>query len=303
MLILRWDQTRVSFDDLDWHGVSDRFLNLESWSAEMSISPFWDRAGCWVLSPASVTEWVPGKDPASPSRPKEEADVCYQSPQSTTPPSPGSSIVLQYSSDLLAVPSRQPRASIAGWSTPPRPHFRAPTPSSSSPHTCPTDFSLDSFGGFLSGALLLLSFLPWVPLPTTDLSTSEVTCRPSLQGPYVDTTCSSQIPITAITHSGLSSGQKHIPPQMTLTRTPVLNPPRPQASWGQELCVHLSDLVPASSPESSTVLGTQKALSKSGNKQDRKLDKQDEGRMTFKVVSVLSEAELRNHASLGANQL
>ena len=58
----------------------------------------------------------------------------------------------------------------------------------------------------------------------------------------------------------------------------------------------MSDLVPASSPESSTVLGTQKALSESGNKQD-------EAKMTFKVVSVLSEAELRNHAPLGANQL
>ena len=91
-------------------------------------------------------------------------------------------------------------------------------------------FSLDSFGGFLSGALLLLSFLPWVPLPPTDPSTSEVTCRPSLQGLYVDTTCSSWIPITATTHSGLSSGQKHIPPQITVTCTPVLNPPRLQAS-------------------------------------------------------------------------
>ena len=39
MLILRSDQSRAGFDDLDWHGVSDCSLNLESWSAEMSIAP------------------------------------------------------------------------------------------------------------------------------------------------------------------------------------------------------------------------------------------------------------------------
>ena len=53
-----------------------------------------------------------------PCLPKEEADVCCQSPRSTAPPSPGSSIALQHSSDLAAIPSRQPRASTAGCKHP-----------------------------------------------------------------------------------------------------------------------------------------------------------------------------------------
>ena len=180
-----------------------------------------------MLSPASVTERAPGKDPASPRRrltfaarllgPQHLHLLALQSPCNTALTS-------------LPFPAGSPGPPLQGASTPPLPYFRAPTPSLSSLHTCPTGFSLDSFGGFLSGALLLLSFLPWVPLPPTDPSTSEVTCRPSLQGLYVDTTCSSWIPITATTHSGLSSGQKHIPPQITVTCTPVLNPPRLQAS-------------------------------------------------------------------------
>lgn len=167
-----------------------------------------------------------------PCLPKEKADVCCQSTRSIAPPSPGSSIALQHSSDLAAIPSRQPRASTAGCKHPSTSLFQG----SHSLPVLPTHLPHRLLPGFLWGfplwgfAPLVLSALGTPPPRPTDPSTSEVTCRPSLQGLYVDTTCSSWIPITATTHSGLSSGQKHISPQITVICTPVLNPPRLQAS-------------------------------------------------------------------------
>lgn len=106
-----------------------------------------------------------------PCLPKEKADVCCQSTRSIAPPSPGSSIALQHSSDLAAIPSRQPRASTAGCKHPSTSLFQG----SHSLPVLPTHLPHRLLPGFLWGfplwgfAPLVLSALGAPPTPAQQI--------------------------------------------------------------------------------------------------------------------------------------
>lgn len=124
--------------------------------------PFWDTAGrCAHPCLCHRTGTREG-----PCLPKEKADVCCQSTRSIAPPSPGSSIALQHSSDL-AKHSQQAAAQGLHCRVQAPLHFPIsglPLPPPSLPYTpAPQASPWIPFGVSPLGALLSCPFCPGHP--------------------------------------------------------------------------------------------------------------------------------------------
>lgn len=187
----------------DWHGVSDRFLNLSHDLQEMSISPFWDTAdaGCSALPLSQNGHHVGRTLP-----PKRRLTLAASSL-----PVHSTSISWLFNRPATQLwPRCHSQQAAQGLhcrvQAPPLPYFRAPTPSPSSLHTCPTGFSWFLWGFPLWG---LCSSCPFCPAPPPPPPNRSQHFWGHMQAFFTralrDTTCSSWIPITATTHSGLSS--------------------------------------------------------------------------------------------------